>query len=84
MINQENVGVTSYPHVLHRIPISEVTKVSFYGGLEMSFAGFGGADLTPAPEVGFNLTFACPEGIYYLLLIFNNMTFYGRVDFNLV
>jgi hypothetical protein len=27
-----------------------------------SFAGFGDATMTPAPPVGFNLTFVCPRG----------------------
>ena len=27
-----------------------------------SYAGFGDANLSPAPPVGFNLTFRCPEG----------------------
>ena len=27
-----------------------------------SFAGFGSANMKPAPPVGFNLTFICPQG----------------------
>ena len=29
------------------------------------FVGFGEADLEPAPPVGFNLTYECPEGMVF-------------------
>ena len=61
-IVQENLGVSSYPHLLHKVPVDKITTLAFYGGLELSFSGFGNSSLTPAPEVGFNLTFACPTG----------------------
>ena len=40
----------------------EVSEVRLLGDSPVSFIGFGGPDLQPAPPVGFNLTFSCPAG----------------------
>ena len=31
----------------------------------LRFVGFGDGDLEPAPPVGFNLTYQCPEGMVF-------------------
>jgi len=51
-----------YPHFLHIIPVNNITRLEVKGNLEVSFVGFGAENLEPAPPVGFNLTFQCPQG----------------------
>ncbi len=43
--------------------------------LLFSFAGFAEESLQPAPQLGFNLTFRCPEGMkgdYIVGIVYNN------------
>ena len=47
---------------MHLTSTDLVKTVKFVGHAEVSFIGFGPADMTAAPEVGFNLTYVCPEG----------------------
>ena len=57
-INEE----PAYEHYLHQIPIGNITTLEVKGDLQTSYVGFGPSDLEPAPPVGFNLTYTCPEG----------------------
>ena len=66
----------SYPHFFHLFTHTEIRSVLFKGDLDIRYIGFGDQskrdvpcfqlslppDLQPAPYVGFNLTFVCPEG----------------------
>ena len=63
---------------MHVIQPSEIESINVLGDVELSYIGFGDEskitrslnpyyyidtpDLQPAPPVGFNLTFICPEG----------------------
>ena len=50
-----------YNSFMHLFGPEKVKTVKFLGHAEVSFIGFGPADMTAAPEVGFNLTYVCPE-----------------------
>ena len=50
-----------YNSFMHLFSPEKVKTVKFLGHAEVSFIGFGPADMTAAPEVGFNLTYVCPE-----------------------
>ena len=54
-----------YPHFYHKVPLENITHVDFTGDVEFNYVGFGGPDQQPAPPVGFNLTFFCPEGMVF-------------------
>ena len=51
-----------YPHFFHQVSLADIALLKVSGDADISYVGFGPADLTPAPPVGFNLTFICPEG----------------------
>ena len=51
-----------YPHFFHQVTVADITALQLSGDADISYVGFGPSDLTPAPRVGFNLTFICPEG----------------------
>ena len=51
-----------YPHFFHLVPLANIALLKVSGDADISYVGFGPADLTPAPPVGFNLTFICPAG----------------------
>jgi hypothetical protein len=66
-----------YATFFHVIQPTEILDIRVLGDVEISFIGFGDeskrkiamlqtpthlSDLQPAPPVGFNLTFTCPEG----------------------
>ena len=51
-----------YPHFFHQVTVANIALLKVSGDAEISYVGFGPADLTPAPPVGFNLTFICPAG----------------------
>ena len=51
-----------YSHFYHKVPLQNISNVDFIGDVEYNYVGFGGPDQQPAPPVGFNLTFSCPEG----------------------
>ena len=50
-----------YPHFFHQVTVADITALDLSGDADISYIGFGPSDLTPAPRVGFNLTFLCPE-----------------------
>ena len=54
----------SYPHFFHAMSPTEISAVKVTGDVEIGYIGFGskGSITQPAPPVGFNLTFVCPEG----------------------
>ena len=51
-----------YPSYFHILSPFSVLNVNVKGKADISYLGFGPKDLTPAPPVGFNLTYVCPEG----------------------
>ena len=51
-----------YPHFFHQVQVANIALLQVSGDADISYVGFGPADLTPAPPVGFNLTFICPAG----------------------
>ena len=51
-----------YNSFMHLFSPDLVKSVQFLGHAEVSFIGFGPTDMTAAPEVGFNLTYVCPDG----------------------
>ena len=51
-----------YETYFHLFSKDLIQTVELLGQAEISYVGFGPRDLTPAPPVGFNLTFICPEG----------------------
>ena len=67
-----------YPHFFHLLSPDKIVSVRVVGEVMISYIGFGDqgklwylpmhshysslSDLQPAPPVGFNLTFMCPEG----------------------
>ena len=51
-----------YPHFFHQVKVADIETLKVSGDALISYVGFGPRDLTPAPPVGFNLTFICPEG----------------------
>ena len=51
-----------YNSFLHLIGPEKVKTIKFLGQAEVNFIGFGPKDMTAAPEVGYNLTYVCPEG----------------------
>ena len=61
-IVKEGPKVPNYPHFMHQIPVENITAVELTGSMDISFVGFGNKSLKLAPELGFNLTFACPLG----------------------
>ena len=79
MVNNDQEYETFYH--LEELFIDSITNVKLLGGAEISYTGFGGrgrntksskfkpkqfdSDLTPAPPVGFNVTFQCPEGYVF-------------------
>ena len=50
-----------YNSFMHLFDPKLVKSVKFLGHAQVNFIGFGPADMTAAPEVGFNLTYVCPE-----------------------
>ena len=52
----------TYPHFFHQVVVADIQLLEISGQADISYVGFGPKDLTPAPPVGFNLTFICPEG----------------------
>ena len=52
----------TYPHFFHQVSVAAIRRLEMSGQADISYVGFGPKDLTPAPPVGFNLTFICPEG----------------------
>ena len=67
----------SYAHFFHVFSHTEIRNIFVTGDAEIGYIGFGEkgklresyhnlifnfSDLQPAPRVGFNLTFVCPEG----------------------
>ena len=52
----------TYPHFFHQVSVANILGLEISGQADISYVGFGPKDLTPAPPVGFNLTFICPEG----------------------
>ena len=50
-----------YNSFMHLFGPEQVKSVKFLGHAQVNFIGFGPADMTAAPEVGFNLTYVCPE-----------------------
>ena len=66
----------SYAHFFHVFSHTEIKNILVTGDAEIGYIGFGEKgkikdirptivnipDLQPAPGVGFNLTFVCPEG----------------------
>ena len=50
-----------YNSFMHLFGPEQVKTVKFLGHAQVNFIGFGPADMTAAPEVGFNLTYVCPE-----------------------
>ena len=52
----------TYPHFFHQVIVPNIQGLEISGQADISYVGFGPEDLTPAPPVGFNLTFICPEG----------------------
>ena len=52
----------TYPHFFHQVSVANIQRLEVSGQADISYVGFGPSDLTPAPPVGFNLTFICPEG----------------------
>ena len=51
-----------YNSFLHLFGPEKVKTIKFLGQAEVNFIGFGPKDMTAAPEVGYNLTYVCPEG----------------------
>ena len=52
----------TYPHFFHQVSVATIKRLEISGQADISYVGFGPAELTPAPPVGFNLTFICPAG----------------------
>ena len=57
-INDEN----SYSHFLHVLPPDNVDIFEVSGDVDIGFAGFGNIEMSPAPDLSFNMTFECPPG----------------------
>ena len=51
-----------YQTYFHLFSSELIQTVELLGQADISYVGFGSKDLTPAPPVGFNLTFICPDG----------------------
>ena len=51
-----------YNTFLHVFGPENVKTIKFLGQAEINFIGFGPKDMTAAPEVGYNLTYVCPDG----------------------
>ena len=57
-INEEK----SFLHFLHVVPFQDITQLEVSGDLDVSFLGIGDEKMTPAPQMGFNITYKCPPG----------------------
>ena len=68
-INEEK----SFLHFLHVVPFQDITQLEVSGDLDVSFLGIGDEKMTPAPQMGFNITYKCPPG--QLLLSKHVITF---------
>ena len=51
-----------YQTYFHLFSSELMQTVELLGQADISYVGFGPSNLTPAPPVGFNLTFICPDG----------------------
>lgn len=80
-IVREDPKVPNYPYFLHQVPVKNVTAVELSGSMDISFVGFGDENLKPAPDVGFNITFACPPGKMYFRTLVAFRVLIGHFSF---